>query len=46
MITCKDIGRFAALAFDQPDVWIGKELNLAGDYLSPKEMTAQVSARA
>lgn len=39
-IDSTDIGHFAALAFSQPDEWIGKELSLAGDDLTFTEMAA------
>lgn len=38
MVACKDIGRFAALAFEKPEQFKGKKVSLAGDDLSWGEM--------
>lgn len=37
-VACKDIGVFAALAFGHPNDYIGKELNLIGDFVSGEEL--------
>lgn len=34
----RDIGRFAAEAFDHPKVWLGRELDIAGDELTMAEL--------
>jgi len=34
MIAVEDIGDFAAMAFENPDGWIGREVDLAGDELT------------
>lgn len=44
-ITVDDIGGFAALAFSDPDAWIGRALEIAGDELSMTE-TADAFGRA
>lgn len=36
-IAIRDIGRLAAEAFDHPDEWSGKALNIAGDSMSVQE---------
>jgi uncharacterized protein YbjT (DUF2867 family) len=36
-IAVDDIGAFAAMAFDKPDEWVGKAIELAGDELSMTE---------
>lgn len=36
-VSVDDVGAFAALAFDRPDRWIGKALELAGDELTMRE---------
>ncbi len=38
MVAVDDIGAFAALAFDEPDEYIGKELDIAGDELTGPQM--------
>jgi uncharacterized protein YbjT (DUF2867 family) len=43
MIAVEDIGAFAALAFDQPDAYLGKTLELAGDVLTPPQIAAAMS---
>lgn len=35
-----DLGAFAAIAFEHPDEWIGRELDLAGDELTMPEIAA------
>ncbi len=37
-ISCKDIGAFAALAFERPADYIGKEIDLIGDFVSGEEL--------
>lgn len=43
MIATDDIGGFVALAFNNPDQFIGRELELAGDDLTMTEMAATLS---
>lgn len=43
-IACRDIGKFAGKAFDDPEKFIGKKLNLVGDFISGDEL-AQVLSR-
>jgi len=38
MIDADDIGVFAARAFENPDAWIGREVDLAGDELTMPEI--------
>lgn len=45
MIAVDDIGAISAIVFDNPDKYIGKEIEIAGDDLSLKEM-AQAFAKA
>ncbi len=44
-IAVEDIAVFAALAFEHPDHWYRKTVELAGDSLSPKEQAAAFSRR-
>jgi uncharacterized protein YbjT (DUF2867 family) len=37
-LACHDFGKIAAIVFDQPEKWIGKKQNLAGDFISGNEM--------
>lgn len=37
-IACIDIGKIAALAFNSPEKYIGKKLNLIGDFISGNEL--------
>ena len=37
-ISTEDIGAFAAMAFDDPDRWIGREMDIAGDELTMVQM--------
>lgn len=39
-IAVKDIGTFAAMAFDDPGGWLGRELDIAGDELTMTELAA------
>jgi uncharacterized protein YbjT (DUF2867 family) len=43
MIDAEDIGVFAAMAFDDPETWIGREVDLAGDELTMPELAATFS---
>ncbi|MFB2979403.1 NmrA/HSCARG family protein [Microseira sp. BLCC-F43] len=38
LITTKDMGRVAAYVMKNPDKYIGKEIEIAGDVLTPKQM--------
>ncbi|MFF7454451.1 NmrA family NAD(P)-binding protein [Kitasatospora sp. NPDC008115] len=44
IIALEDIAEFAALAFEQPDRFAGRTLELAGDDLTPVEAAAAISA--
>jgi uncharacterized protein YbjT (DUF2867 family) len=47
-VAVEDIGAFAALAFERPGAWIGREAELAGDGLTMEEMAgtfARVTGR-
>lgn len=39
-IASVDIGKFAALAFEKPEQFMGKKLNLVGDFISGNELAA------
>ncbi|GAA2114244.1 NmrA/HSCARG family protein [Streptomyces synnematoformans] len=43
IIAVEDIAEFAALAFEQPDRFAGRTLELAGDALTPAEAAAAIS---
>lgn len=43
LITTKDMGRVAAYVMKYPDKYIGAEIELAGDVLTPKQMTEAFS---
>ncbi|MEU4600124.1 NmrA/HSCARG family protein [Nocardia sp. NPDC023988] len=43
MIALDDIAAFAALAFADPDGWYGRELELAGEAITPSEAAAAIS---
>jgi uncharacterized protein YbjT (DUF2867 family) len=43
MIDVWDIGVFAAMAFDDPGTWIGREVDIAGDELTMPEMAGTFS---
>jgi uncharacterized protein YbjT (DUF2867 family) len=45
LIAVDDIGAFAALAFDHPDEYLGKTLEIAGDIMTPPEV-AEAFSRA
>lgn len=42
-IAPQDIGRFAAEAFDNPEAWNGREIDIAGDRISYTEIAAAMS---
>lgn len=44
MIAADDIGAFAALAFQNPDDYIGKAVELAGDELTPVRIAEKIGA--
>jgi uncharacterized protein YbjT (DUF2867 family) len=43
-ISTEDVGAFAAMAFDDPERWIGREMDIAGDELTMVQ-TAQTFGR-
>ena len=43
MIDAEDIGVFAAMAFEDPEGWIGREVDLAGDELTMPEIAGTFS---
>ena len=43
MIDAEDIGVFAARAFDDPESWIGREVDIAGDELTMPEIAGTFS---
>jgi len=43
MVAVEDIGVFAAMAFEDPETWIGREVDLAGDELTMPEIAATFS---
>lgn len=44
LITTRDIGEFAAIAFDDPEAYLGRQLVIAGDELSGTEIAARFGA--
>jgi len=42
-IACTDIGAFAALAFADPETFLGRTLNLVGDFVSGDELAATLT---
>lgn len=38
LIAVDDIGAFAAIAFENPQEYVGKAIEIAGDYLTPEEI--------
>ncbi|NHE56600.1 NmrA/HSCARG family protein [Cyclobacterium plantarum] len=42
-IACRDIGKFAAMAFEEPGKFVGQKLNLIGDFMSGNELAALAS---
>jgi uncharacterized protein YbjT (DUF2867 family) len=43
MVAVHDIGAFVALAFDHPDQWLGRTLELAGDDLTMTDYAARLT---
>jgi hypothetical protein len=37
-VACEDIGEFARLAFEDPDTFLGRKLNLIGDFISGDDL--------
>lgn len=44
LIASQDIGAFAALAFEQPEAYLGKTIEIVGDILTPQQIAAAVSS--
>jgi uncharacterized protein YbjT (DUF2867 family) len=44
LIATSDIGAFAAEAFENPDAWIGRAVEIAGDDLTGPQMAAAFEA--
>jgi hypothetical protein len=44
-VAVEDIGAFAAIAFERPDEWIGREVDLAGDEQTIPEIAASAGDR-
>ena len=44
MISCKDIGVFAAIALENREAWLGRRFELAGDATSAEKQAAALSA--
>jgi uncharacterized protein YbjT (DUF2867 family) len=40
LIATRDIGEFAAIAFDQPELYIGRQIEIAGDHLTGPAIAA------
>jgi uncharacterized protein YbjT (DUF2867 family) len=43
MFAVEDVGAFAAMAFEGPETWIGREVDLAGDEPTMPEIAAAFS---
>jgi len=43
LIAADDIGAFAALAFEHPDEYLGKTIEIAGDALTPSQVAVAIS---
>jgi len=43
LIAVRDVGAFAALAFGNPDEYLGKALDIAGDQLTPPRIAAAIT---
>jgi uncharacterized protein YbjT (DUF2867 family) len=43
LIAADDIGAFAALAFEHPDEYLGKTIEIAGDVLTPPQIAGAIS---
>jgi uncharacterized protein YbjT (DUF2867 family) len=46
LVSTADIGAFAAIAFDRPAAFIGRTVELAGDYLTPPEIAEIIGRHA
>lgn len=46
LVSTADIGAFAAIAFDRPAAFIGRTVELAGDYLTPPEIAEVIGRHA
>ncbi|WP_433672033.1 NmrA/HSCARG family protein [Nocardia sp. CA-136227] len=46
LISTRDIGAFAAIAFDRPREFLGRTVPLAGDYLTPPRIAEIIGAHA
>jgi uncharacterized protein YbjT (DUF2867 family) len=46
LVSTADIGAFAAIAFDQPATFIGRTVELAGDYLTPPQIAEVIGRHA
>ena|SRR3712207_1252721 len=42
-VNVEDLGAFAAMAFEKPDEWLGREVELAGDELTMPEIAEAMS---
>lgn len=42
-VACHDIGSFARMAFNDPEAFVGAELNLIGDFLTGNELAATLT---
>ena len=42
-VNVEDMGAFAAIAFENPDEWLGREVDLAGDELTMPEVAETIS---
>ncbi|KAJ6553495.1 hypothetical protein DFH09DRAFT_1318885 [Mycena vulgaris] len=40
LVAASDVGRVAALVFSDPERWVGRVVDIAGDALTPREMEA------
>lgn len=46
LVSTADIGAFASIAFDRPAAFIGRTVELAGDYLTPPEIAEDIGRHA
>jgi uncharacterized protein YbjT (DUF2867 family) len=46
LVSTADIGAFAAIAFDRPSAFIGRTVELAGDYLTPPQIAEIIGRHA
>ncbi|KIM28638.1 hypothetical protein M408DRAFT_69369 [Serendipita vermifera MAFF 305830] len=44
MIAASDIGGWALAAFKDPDTWIGKDMKIAVEYMTPKDIAARAAS--